>query len=573
MRAPTPNLPMPALPILVAITASLLMTTAVQAADVPAPSAIDAVTVFPQGAEVTRLAKVRLQPGEHTILLTDLPPTAIGNSIRVEGKSSGQLAIGSVDTRRTFVQRAEVAQRAAERKGIEAEIEKLGDEREMLNATIEGAQAQKKLFAELAGLPGKPVPAGMQPPQMPDWSQLAQLIGERTSGAQKVILETQGKIRELDRRTEDLRKRLASIAPAQEERTEVKIAVNATGAQEADLTISYQVANAGWTPFYDARLTTGTRAAAPKMQLVRRAAIVQRTGEAWENVALVLSTTRPSQGSQAPDLQPMLVDLVDPAVLRSRADSVGAASAPAVMAPPAPMARQMSAGGAADEAAKPKTVAETVSATIDANAFQALYGIAGRSTVPPTGEAKRVQIDATDLDPTITVRTVPKRDAKAFLYAKLATPRTTAILAGQVSLFRDGTYVGNGRVPQLAPGEEHELGFGQDDNVIVKYAMLEEKRGEKGIISTSKTEEKTYKITLKSLHQRPVSVRVIDQFPVSTNQELKIETSSKVAPTGRDLDDKRGIVHWDFTLTPDEERLIEFGHKLTWPAAKQLTRS
>ena len=571
MRAPAPILPSPRLSLLVAFTASLLMTTAVHAADVPAPSAIDAVTVFPQGAEVTRLAKVRLAPGEHTILITDLPPTAIGNSIRVEGKSSGQLAIGSVDTRRTFVQRAEVAQRAAERKGIELEIEKLGDEREMLNATIEGAQAQKKLFAELAGLPGKPVPVGMQSPQMPDWAQLAQLIGERTSGAQKVILETQAKIRDLDRRVEDLHKRLASIAPAQEERTEVKVAVNATGAQEADLTIRYQVANAGWTPFYDARLTTGTRAAAPKMQLVRRASIMQRTGEAWENVALVLSTTRPSQGSQAPDLQPMLIDLLDPAVVaRGRLES----NAPTAMAPPppAPMARSMTAGAVAQDELKPK-VAEAVSATIDANAFQALYGIPGRSTVAPTGEAKRVQIDATELDPTLTVRTVPKRDPKAFLYAKLTTPRTTAILAGQVALFRDGTYVGNGRVPQLAPGEEHELGFGQDDNVMVKYAVLEEKRGEKGIISTSKTEEKSFKITLKSLHQRPVGVRVIDQFPVSTNQDLKIETTAKTQPTGRDLDDKRGIVHWDFTLSPDEERLIEFGHKLTWPAAKQLTRS
>ncbi len=563
MRAPS---------VLAAITASLLMTTAVSAADVPAPTAIDAVTVFPQGAEVTRLAKVRLQPGEHTILLTDLPPSAIGNSIRVEGKSTGQLAIGSVDTRVTFVQRGEQAQRAAERKGIEAEIEKLNDERQVLAATIEGATAQKKLFTELAGIPGKSVPAGMQSPQMPNWSDLGALIGERTVAAQKVILETNTKIRDLDRRMEDLQKRLAAIAPAQEQRTEVKVAVNAGAALDADLTIRYQVSNAGWTPLYDARLTTGTKTVAPKMQFVRRASIQQRTGEAWENVSIALSTTRPSQGSQAPDLQPMLVDLLDPTAMRQRMEAPMVGAAPAPMAPPAPMARSMPAGAMADAEAKPK-VAEQINATIDANAFQALYGIPGRSTVAPTGEAKRVQIDATDLDPTLVVRTVPKRDPKAFLYAKMTTPKTTAILAGQVALFRDGTYVGNGRLPQLAPGEDHELGFGQDDNVMVKYAVLDEKRGEKGIITSSKTEEKTFKITLKSLHQRPVAVRVIDQFPVSNNQELKVETTAKVQPTGRDLDDKRGIVHWDFNINPDEERLIEFGHKLTWPAAKQLTRS
>lgn len=567
MRAPT---------VLAALTASLLMTTSAFAADISASSAIDAVVVFPQGAEVTRLAKVTVQPGEHTILLTDLPVTAIGNSIRVEGKSTGPLAIGSVDTRRTFVSRGEVEQRAAERKRLEAEIEKLGDEREVLNATIEGAQAQKKLFAELAASPGKPVPAGAQPAQMPDWNQLAQLIGERTVAAQKVILETTTKMRELDRKVEDLQKRLASIAPAQEERTELKVAVNASAAVETELTIRYQVANAGWTPLYDARLTTGTRTVAPKLQLARRASIQQRTGEAWENVTLSLSTTRPSQGSQAPDLQPMLVDLADP-VVRGRVDermSGGAAPSVAAAAPPpmpAPVARGMAADGAAKM--RMEKPVEQINATIDANAFQAIYGIPGRSSVATTGEAKRVQIDATELDPTIVVRTVPKRDPKAFLYAKLTTPRTTAILAGQVALFRDGTYVGNGRLPQLAPGEEHELGFGQDDNMIVKYAVLEDKRGEKGILTSSKTEEKSFKITLKSLHQRPVAVRVIDQFPVSLNQELKIETTAKVQPTGRDLDDKRGIVFWDFSINPDEERLIEFGHRLTWPAAKNLTRS
>jgi uncharacterized protein (TIGR02231 family) len=557
--------------VLAVITASLLMTTALTAAEVPAPSAIDAVTVFPQGAEVTRFAKVKLQPGEHTILITDLPPTAIGNSIRVEGKSTGGLAIGSVDTRRTFIQRGEIAERAAERKRLEGEIEKLNDERELLNATIEGANAQKKLFTELAGIPGKPVPAGMMSPQMPDWGQLGALIGDRTVAAQKVILETNQKIRDVDRKMEDLQKRLASIAPAQEERTEVKVAVNAGAAVEADLTIRYQVQNAGWTPLYDARLTTGTKAAPPKLQFVRRASIQQRTGEAWDNVAISLSTTRPSQGSQAPDLLPMLVDLLDPSAPNPRRMALESAPPPSAMA--APMAADAVAAGVAQGRAKMAAPIQQINATIDANAFQALYGIPGRSSVQTTGEAKRVQIDATDLDPTLVVRTVPKRDPKAFLYAKLTTPKTTAILAGAVSLFRDGTYVGNGRLPQLAPGEDHELGFGQDDNVMVKYAVLDEKRGEKGIITSSKTEEKTFKITVKSLHQRPVAVRVIDQFPVSNNQELKVETSAKVQPTGRDLDDKRGVVHWDFNINPDEERLIEFGHKLTWPAAKQLSRS
>jgi uncharacterized protein (TIGR02231 family) len=191
--------------------------------------------------------------------------------------------------------------------------------------------------------------------------------------------------------------------------------------------------------------------------------------------------------------------------------------------------------------------------------------------VPTTGEAKRVQIDETQLDPTLSVRTVPKRDAKAYLYAKVAMARGTPILPGQVSLFRDGTFVGNGRLPLLAPGDEHELGFGIDDAVRVRHAIVEEKRAESGIITSSKTDTRSYRITLKNLHERPIPVTVIDQIPVSQNADIKVELLGKVAPTKRDLEDKRGILAWDMELKPDEEKTIEFGYRVTWPGAKKIT--
>ena len=75
---------------------------------------------------------------------------------------------------------------------------------------------------------------------------------------------------------------------------------------------------------------------------------------------------------------------------------------------------------------------------------------------------------------------------------------------------------------------------------------------------------------VKSLHQRPIDVTVIDQQPVSLNQEVKVEFSSKVQPTRKDVEDQRGILAWDFTMQPDEERVLEFGHRITWPSAKQI---
>jgi uncharacterized protein (TIGR02231 family) len=182
-----------------------------------------------------------------------------------------------------------------------------------------------------------------------------------------------------------------------------------------------------------------------------------------------------------------------------------------------------------------------------------------------------VQIDTMELDPALAVRAVPRRDEKAYLYAKVTVARGTPLLPGSVSLFRDATFVGNGRLPLLAPGEQHELGFGVDDAVRVRYAIAEEKRGETGIISSSKTDTRSYRITAKNLHPRPIALTLLDQIPVSLNADIKIDLTGKSVPSRRDVDDKRGVLAWDATLAPDEERAVEFGYRATWPAGKNVT--
>jgi uncharacterized protein (TIGR02231 family) len=549
------------------------LASGTHAADIKATSRIDAVLAFPSGAEVTRIGKVKVDAGNHIILFADLPARAIASSIRVEGKASAKLEIGSVDSRRMFVPRTDDAVAATERKRVEDAIEKLKDDRAILQAAVQAAEAQKVLIGNLAQLPTHPAPANGPAPPQPDWTQIFAIIGQRLAEAQKAVIETQIKMRDVDRQIKDLEGKLASLAPAQDERTEVKIFVNAGAALEAEIAIRYQVGAASWVPFYDARLATGTKAEAPKLQLVRRASIQQRSGESWDDVALALSTTRPGAGTAAPELQPVTVDY-EPDPQRPLPPTAGA-----------PMPRsiaQESAGlpaGAEDarvatrgkSAPAPAPVqAEEVRAAVETQAFQAIYTIAGRVSVPATGEAKRVQIDEAQLEPALTVRTVPKREQKAFLYAKVAMARGTPVLPGQVSLFRDGTFVGNGRLPLLAPGEEHELGFGVDDSVRVRHTIAEEKRAETGIITSSKTDTRSYRIAIKNLHARPIPVTVIDQIPVSQNGDIKIELLGKTAPTKRDLDDKRGVLAWEMSLQPDEEKVVEFGYRVTWPGAKRI---
>jgi hypothetical protein len=287
------------------------------AAEVPAASRVDAVTVFLSGAEVTRTAQLNLDKGEHTIVFDDLPAEAVPGSIRVDGKATAKLDIESVDTRRRYIARADQATVQAERKSIEDEIEKLRDERGLAQGQQDAAQTQKTLLTNLAELPGRSEEQKGQPVPQTDWTQILGLIATGMTAAQRSALEAEVKKRDLDRKIEDLEKKLSAMAPARVEQTEVKVFVVAAAPLEADLTVRYQVRNAAWVPRYDARLATGSKTAPSRLDLTRRAEIKQRTGESWDNVALQLSTTRPAANAAAPELQTVTVDF-EPRRTRAR---------------------------------------------------------------------------------------------------------------------------------------------------------------------------------------------------------------------------------------------------------------
>ncbi len=545
---------------------------AARAADVTAVTVIDAVTIFPSGAEVTRLAKVKLAPGEQRVVFGGLPSQAIASSIRVEGKATGKLEIGSVDTRHIFVSRTE--QSATDRRKLEDQLELLRDTRALYEGEVHAAELQRTLLTNLAGLPTV-TPGAQNPGSAPiDWKALLVTIGQGSSEAKRAELEGRAKVRETDRQMKDVQGKLAAFAPNKDEQTEVTVTVVADGMIDADMTVRYQVPGASWTAFYDARLATGSKTVAPKLDLTRRASIMQTTGEAWTNVTLALSTTRPTLGASAPDLASISVDYQPDAPPPPPA----APAAPQVMRR---MSKSAPMGGIADTlesadaqmapAASALAGASERNADVMQAAFQAVYVVPGRASVLPTGEAKRVQLMEESVEPQMFVRSVPKLDPKAYLYAKLVLPKSSTVLPGAVSLFRDGTFVGTGKLPLLAAGEEHDLGFGTDDAVRVKYAIAEDKRGEKGMISSSKTDTRAYKISVKNMHERPMMVTIYDHIPVSQQQDIKVTLTGRTPPTKSDIDDKRGVIAWESKLDADQEQVIEFGYQVIWPGAKAIT--
>jgi uncharacterized protein (TIGR02231 family) len=528
---------------LVVLTA--LVTTRAEAANVEAASAVDAVTVYPDGASVTRVVAVELPAGDSTLVLNDFPLTLDPASLRVEGEADAGLTIGAIDTK---------PPRAAQPVNLpelDKRIEALKDERADLDGTIASNTARRKFaehFAEAS-------PAGIgekgEARPLADWRAAFAAVADEVATADAAIRDAKRKQRGIDREIARLDADRAAKPPS---KLEVKIDLAASAPARATLHFTYTVPNARWIPLYDARLDTGAKDRKPALELVRRAEITQGTGEDWSDVALSVSTVRTDLGGKAPELNPLVVQYP--------------------IATPAPAPSSVSGGGQrslqphlareqnlfADQAVEKKAVAEV-------SGFQVVFRIPGRVSVGASEGAKSLYISAATISPDLVVRSAPVIDPTAFLEASFIQSDDAPLLPGRMSIYRDGVFVGRGQMAAASKEEKVRLGFGADDKVKIVRSVVKRNEGSAGlIVATSKTDERSFKTTIRNGHDFPIRVAVEDQLPVSENEDIQVELlPATTPPTITNLRDKRGVLEWALEVAPAEVKEIAFAWRIRWP--------
>ncbi|HTN96847.1 MAG TPA: DUF4139 domain-containing protein, partial [Nordella sp.] len=380
----------------------------------------------------------------------------------------------------------------------------------------------------------------------------------------KTILDAHSRQREIDRLTEELGKKLADLAPREDQRMRVSVHLTAPAETDGTFRLSYRLQNAGWQPIYDARLGEIGKDGKARIEIVRRADVMQATAESWDNVALTLSTARPVGATAAPELMPMALN----SFIEGRRENYTARGLGDVASEPATAAQEALPAAPID-----MDISRAVQkqARVEIAGFQALYGIQDRVTVDNTGTAKKVRIATDAIEAKLSAQAAPKLDPNAYLTAAFTLAGETPLLPGPVMLYRDGVFMGQGALPMLSPGEETKLGFGADDLIKVKRIEVKRRTAEEGLITTSNVDERAFDITVKNLHQASIPVTILDQMPYSTDQKITVETLSGMTPaTAKDYERRRGVLAWSFELASQDTKVIKHGYKISWPQTLQL---
>jgi uncharacterized protein (TIGR02231 family) len=539
------------------------------AAETDVVSRVEAVTVYPDAAIVTRLAEVDSPAGESVVTFRNLPLDLDPDSLRVEGAADAAVTIGAVETRVAPAE-AESADDA-----LTARIADLRAERAATQTTIDALQGKRAMIVRFSQSGPEKLSPDARPLDVADWPAAWDAVEAALAKVGAQLTPALEKARRLDEQIAGLEEQSKIPRPDAAGRV-VTVAVNAAAAARVSLSLSYRVAGVGWTPIYDAALTTD-EAGAPSLTLTRRAAIAQTTGEDWSDVALTVSTARVARAVDVADLPGQRIDFWQPATPVSGHDipTSKRGPAPVAMATLAEAPRAI-AGDAATYAASSAPspwpiAAEDAAARLRASAYTAAFTAAGRVSLPSDGSQKSFVLGRVVVQPTLSVKTAPSVDPTAYVEAHFVDAEDAPILPGRVALTRDGAFVGEGRVGFVAPGDGADLGFGGDDKIKVDRAPIDRMENEPTWFSQTKSETRAFVTAVRNLHPFPVKVQVIDRLPFSEDAAIVVELApSTTAPTDKQIGDKRGVMGWTLELKPGETKDVRFAYSLKWPADRQI---
>jgi uncharacterized protein (TIGR02231 family) len=136
------------------------------------------------------------------------------------------------------------------------------------------------------------------------------------------------------------------------------------------------------------------------------------------------------------------------------------------------------------------------------------------------------------------------------------------MLAGPVDIFRESGFMGTAELAFVAPGKPLEVSLGIDEDLKVRRGPDPKNT----TVKTGRKQERRYAFDteLANYKDQKQTVTVLDNYPVSDVEEVKVELlSATTPPTAKE--EKHGKLEWKVELAPGEKRVIHLEYVITMP--------
>ncbi|MFH1740931.1 MAG: mucoidy inhibitor MuiA family protein [bacterium] len=524
-------------------------------------STISEVIVYRDRAMVFRKAQLHLVPGTHQILFQYLPTALLTDSLRVRTRSVPVRILGVNSRLVTLREQKETLDRQLRNqlRRMQDDLQVLLDKQQTYTELIEfyrrmgdnaGALVAEELIHGSSG--------------SIDWQNLYGVLAEKLSEIRGSVRDLEPKKRELEERIASIEEDISNIDETVSEAYEVTVDVETTEAADSDVVISYVVQGADWSPAYDVRYLEEEEL----LDITYGAIIRQRTGESWSDVLLTLSTARPLLYGRPKDLTPWTIGFQ-----------------PTLEAKPAgpeqTVPKEINSAEVSSAAEMNKNTAATAGSLfgpenlgrLDLGEELESVSVSFRIPTPET-------VLSGPLDKKVTVATfrsparlqytaIPRQGPYTFLRAIMTNDSTYPILQGKANIFFGNDFLSTSSIQNTMPGSTLDFYLGTDSEIEVRRTELERNLDSSGLILTT-GQEISWRWELAVMNRRDTQIvlEVVDQIPVSQNEDIKVEDFRCRGYTFNRGQD--GTVRWVLNLGPKENRTIVYSYKIKFPKGAKL---
>ncbi|MHA1929803.1 MAG: mucoidy inhibitor MuiA family protein [Candidatus Thorarchaeota archaeon] len=518
---------------------------------------IGEVTVFRDGARVTRTGKNKIDAGESIITISGITRYAHDDSFRVKG--TGAAVLKSIDVKKTskvYEPEEDASTLIADLKKLENERDKISDDKQHQQSRIVHLNSISSQFTKEFG---KWYAAGESKAE--NLATMDKTILKKLKDAHKKIRELEDKRKIVQDKINVLQFNLDKIQGQRKTETlaEVKVLVDAKQATEIELEVTYQLSQAGWSPTYDVDLGD------ENASLKRIAMVYNSTLEDWNDVSLIVSTAS-ARPVAAVEPSPFYVDeyqsygggigggmaIMASTVSRDREEEKTTGYAEdmeldAFMDEPAPVMEQQYA-----------ETSESMSGTI-------IYNVPGKITV----------VSEEDPHP-ITLTEEEFTSRKLYYWNAYAMPECVAqdeitngdsvILPGGVKVYADGEFIGETHVQLIAPRETFKLGTRTAYDVKAKKKLVLKDTDKAGFTRGKTKRGYSYELTIESFSKEKIDMQVVDRIPHSTSEKIVVEFGETSLPLKKM---ELGVIKWEIAIPAKEKTIIEYDFDVEWE--KEIT--
>lgn len=540
------------------------------------------VIVYRGQALVSRTIEVELPKGNSELVVQKLPKEIVPESLYAQ--ALGDVTVTSVRYR----ERAVKEDTREEVKQLDAEIEKVQAELRHAEANLALIRKNMETLLQLQSFTVAAQSSDLNRGvlQFEPLEKLVGLIEAKRGEYHGNALELDDEIIELNKQLELLQRKLQKLqAGRSRTEREAVLVVNNPGKKKAAIELSYLVNNASWLPQYNLR----SRPDESKVAVEYNAIMHQASGEDWVNVALSLSTAQPTTVAGAPILEPIKVEVTEAGgrwwgLLRARkaarAPREGvfdtATEAEAYIDLSQEFKRlqnerqQIARKGEAAQSALSRLALDNQMMELQADkaAVQVMkeearrfartegvsvtYDLGKGLSMPSRSDQQLITIAAFEAKADFLMIGTPLLTDYVYLQADIVNDSDVILLAGPASMYRDGEFVGKGRLEMVTIGEKFTAGFGVDSQVQISREFKDKKVD---TLWGNRVEKYDYRIAIDNYKNTPVKLRLLERIPYTEDEELEITGFETNVPLSTDADYLRtekdkGILRWDLTLAP-----------------------